>query len=320
MSRERSGFLLCALAAAGFGAMAIFGKLAYGAGAGVLELLAVRFVIATAVLAALAHHRGATFPRGRALAAGLALGALAYALEAGLFFGAFSRMDASVAELVLYAYPGLVVLGAVLLGRERATRRKLGALALGTAGVALVLLAGHGAHADALGALLALGAALGYTIYILTADTVSRRVEALPLATLVCTGAAVSFTLAGALSGSLSFDWAPEGVLWVVALAVVSTVVPIAAFLAGMERIGPGRASILSTLEPPVTLTLAFLVFGETLTPGQVAGAALVLAAVVVLQARGLRSPRRVAAAVPTRPAPAGQVREVAPVRQRVGV
>src|SRR3954451_2029255 len=105
MSRERSGFLLCALAAAGFGAMAIFGKLAYGAGAGVLELLAVRFVIATAVLGALAHHRGATFPRGRALAAGLALGALAYAIEAGLFFGAFSRMDASVAGVVLFAHP-----------------------------------------------------------------------------------------------------------------------------------------------------------------------------------------------------------------------
>jgi drug/metabolite transporter (DMT)-like permease len=73
VSRERSGLLLCALAAAGFGAMAIFGKLAYGAGAGVLELLAVRFVIAAGVLGALARHRGATFPRGRALAAGLAL-------------------------------------------------------------------------------------------------------------------------------------------------------------------------------------------------------------------------------------------------------
>src|SRR4051812_46801066 len=320
MSRERSGLLLCALAAAGFGAMAIFGKLAYGAGAGVLELLAVRFVIAAGVLGALARHRGAAFPRGGALAAGFALGAVAYAAEAGLFFASFERMDASVAELVLYAYPGLVVLGAALLGRERVTARKLGALALGTAGVALVLLAGHGANADALGALLALGAALGYTIYILTADTVSRGVEALPLATLICAGAAVSFTLAGAITASLSFGWAPEGVLWVGALAIVSTVVPIAAFLAGMERIGPGRASILSTLEPPITLVLAFLVFGETLTAGQVGGAVLVLAAVVVLQARGLRSPRRVLAALPSRPAPAGEVREVAPVGERVGV
>src|SRR3954470_5984063 len=103
MSRERSGFLLCALAAAGFGAMAIFGKLAYRAGARVLELLAVRFVIATGVLGALAHHRGATFPRGRALAAGLALGALAYAIEAGALFGAVSRLDAALGGVVLLA-------------------------------------------------------------------------------------------------------------------------------------------------------------------------------------------------------------------------
>ena len=322
MRRERQGFLLCALASAGFGAMAILAKLAYDAGVGAVELLAIRFAIAAAVLGLLARHRDGVRPHGRPLLAGLALGGVLYATEAGLFFASLKRLDASVAELLLYAYPGLVVLGAIALRRERASRRRFLALALGTGGVALVLLGGRSASIEPVGAALALGAAVSYAVYILAADTVSRRVAPLVLATLVCCGAALTFTVAGLATGSIDLAFGWQGWLAVVALALVCTVLPISTFLAGMERIGPGRASIVSTLEPAVTLFLAWLVFSERLAPGQLLGALLVLTAVLVLQARGLRSRRRADPAAPSapRPAPAGEVGEVAPVGAGVGV
>ena len=56
---DRMGPLLCLLSAAGFGAMAIFGKLAYAAGVEVEELLLVRFALAAAVLLAVAAATGA---------------------------------------------------------------------------------------------------------------------------------------------------------------------------------------------------------------------------------------------------------------------
>jgi drug/metabolite transporter (DMT)-like permease len=56
-------------------------------------------------------------------------------------------------------------------------------------------------------------------------------------------------------------------------------------FFAGLARVGPTTASILATVEPVVTVLLAFLVFGETLGAVQLAGGALVLTAVVVLSA-----------------------------------
>jgi drug/metabolite transporter (DMT)-like permease len=297
-SREREGALLCALAAAGYGAMAVLAKLAYADGVGVVELLALRFGLAAVLLGVLARRRApaAGAPR-RALAAGLGLGAVAYAAEAGLFFAALTRMSASMAELLLYAYPAIVVAGAIALGRERARRRTLAALALAVLGVALVLLGAGGARLDALGAALALAAAAGYAAYILAADTVGRALHPLRLAALVCTGAAASFTLAGAAGGALRLDFGATGWACVLGLALVSTVVPMAAFLAGMERIGPARASVLSTLEPPVTVLLAFLAFGEALGALQIVGGALVLGAVLVLQGRGLSS--RVRAASP---------------------
>jgi drug/metabolite transporter (DMT)-like permease len=68
--------------------------------------------------------------------------------------------------------------------------------------------------------------------------------------------------------------------------AVVSTVASISLFFAGLRRVGPTTASILATVEPLVTVLLAFLVFAETLGMVQLLGAALVLAAVPVLHAR----------------------------------
>ena len=52
---------------------------------------------------------------------------------------------------------------------------------------------------------------------------------------------------------------------------------PIAAFLGGVDRIGPSRATILGTIEPPLTIALSALVFGERLGPLQLLGAVLVV-------------------------------------------
>ena len=75
------------------------------------------------------------------------------------------------------------------------------------------------------------------------------------------------------------------GFAWLSALAVVSTVGAVALFFAGLRRLGPTAASILSTFEPVVTVVLAFVAFGESLGPAQLAGGALVLSAVLVVRA-----------------------------------
>jgi drug/metabolite transporter (DMT)-like permease len=306
VSRERQGILLCVAAAAGFGAMAVLAKLAYAAGAGVVDVLTIRFALAAAVLGALAPRRAR--PRRGALAAGLGLGAVVYAAEAGLFFAALTRMDAAPAELLLYVYPTLVVVGAIVLGREAASRRRLGALALASSGVVLVLLGGRAGAIEPGGAALAVAAAAGYAAYVLIADRV--RTDPRMLAALVCAGAAASFGAFGLVTGQLGLGFGLEAWGWIAAIALVSTVVPLAAFLAGMERIGPGRASILSTLEPPLTVALAWAALGESLAPLQLAGGGLVVAAVALIQLRGRLAFRSDdASAHPARPAAARPVR-----------
>lgn len=288
------GALLCILSAAGFGTMAIFGKLAYEQDVGVGDLLLVRFALATVILLAIARARGAL--RGlsrRAVLVALALGAVGYATQAGLFFSALDRMDASLLALILYTYPVFVCVAAVALGRERLSARRILGLVGATAGAALVLAGAASGSFDTLAAAMGFGAALAYTTYILVGDRIVSGISLLALAALVCTGATVTFALAAVVRGGPELGFGAAGWGWIAAIALVSTVFAILTFFAGLERVGPSAAAILSVFEPVVTVALAAVAFGESLAPIQFAGGALVLVAVVVMQwpARGAAQP-----------------------------
>jgi drug/metabolite transporter (DMT)-like permease len=294
-SDRRLGVALCVVSACGFGLMAIFAKEAYRAGLGVTSLLAARFVLAALVFWAIVAVHGGGRPPRRVVVACLALGAIGYSAQAGLFFTALRHIDASLTSLLLYTYPALVFCAAVALRRERFTPGKAGALVLASGGAALVLLGGGSGGLETTGVLLALGAAVTYTTYILAADVIVGRIDPFLLGALVATGAAATFLLAGATGGSLQFD--SGGWIWIVAIALLSTVLPIVTFMLGMARVGASTASIVSTVEPVVTVALAVALFGDALGPLQALGGVLVLAAVVALQSRGSSSVRRDVAA-----------------------
>ena len=284
MNREREGLLLCLLSAAGFAAMPIFARQAYATGIELTPLLALRFVMAAAMLWALVLLRRRPLGSPRGLALGAALGFGGYALQAGLYFGAIQRIDVGLASLLLYAYPSFVTLAAFALRRESPTRRKLGALALASSGVILVLAGGGTGSIDPLGAAMALACAGFYTVFILGSERASAQVPAVPFAASVATGAAVTFAIAALFTGGVHASG--EGVFWAAVIALVSTVIPIVLFTAGLARVGASTTAIASAVEPALTVALAWLVLGETLGPLQLAGGALVLSAVVLLQLR----------------------------------
>src|SRR5262245_31098532 len=132
---DHVGPALCLASAAFFGAMPIFGRFAYEAGVSPGALLLVRFILAAAMLTTLLLARpglrrvadlsarpGRSLSRGGTILLALGLGAAGYAAQAGLYFAALQRLDASLLSLILYTYPVLVTIAAVLLGRDRLTR------------------------------------------------------------------------------------------------------------------------------------------------------------------------------------------------------
>jgi len=300
---QRTGTILCLASGAAFGAMAIFGKLAYDEGTNVATLLVVRFALAAAVFWGIAAVTGAvrrlrTLGRRQVLV-GLALGACGYALQAGAYFAALERIDASLLALLLYTFPAMVACAAVVIGREHFDARRAVALGLASAGLVFVLAGAGPGEIDPLGAALALAAAVVYTAYILVSDRSVASMRPELLSALICTGASVPLVAGTILLGELRpADVSAAGWGWLASLTLVSTVAAISLFFAGLRRVGPTTTSILAMIEPVVTVGLAYLVFSETLSVLQLAGAALVLAAIPVLHVK--RARRRTA--VPATP------------------
>ena len=139
------------------------------------------------------------------------LGAVVYALDSALFFGALERTSAPLASLVHYAHLVLVVGVAAMIGRERLTRRRLLALAGIFGGVALV--GGAAVNPDLLGLGMALGAGAAYAVYILLSDRLLRDTDPLALAAYLTAGAATSFLVVGGALGSLGTVGGSSGLI-----------------------------------------------------------------------------------------------------------
>lgn len=218
-----------------------------------------------------------------AIITGLLMGAAGYAAQAGLYFGALTRVDASQVALVFCVYPLLVMVGAMLTRRDRPSVKRGVALVLALVGVALVLGGVSGGPFDAVGAVLAFGSAVVYSVYILVGDRVAST-DQLAFTALVCCGAFTTFAVWSAVQGAPDLGFTADGWLWLLLIALVSTVGAILLFFFGLAQVGPTVASLLSIIEPVVTVSGAALVFGESFSVQQGLGGLMVLGAVGIVQ------------------------------------
>ena len=287
MNNERRGLAECASSAAAFGSVGVLVALAQREHVGTTTLLASRYALGALALWLVLLALRRPLPGLRIGLAAVALGATTYAAASASYLAAIERMGAGPAGVVSYCYPVLVMAGAIMLGRERLSRRRTAALALAVSGVGLLVAGGGLGAVNAPGALLAFGSATIYTVYVLASAALRDRVEPLALSTLVATGAAGAFAAAHAVHGGAPIHTATAAFA-VLALALVPTAFAVSAFLSGLGRIGPSRASIASSVEPAVAVACGVLVLGERLLPIQFVGAGLVILAVLAIELRKL--------------------------------
>jgi len=280
------GILLVAVSAAAFGTLAIFGRYAYAAGMDVFSVLFLRFSLAAALMTILLAARREPLPRGVPLIQLVGMGAIGYVGQAFSYLTALKYASSGLVALLLYLYPAFVAVLSTLWLREHITRPKIVALGLALVGTALTVGPEEGQF---LGVLLAISAAAIYSVYIMVGTQVMKHVSAIQSSTVI-------FASAGLMSGLLMLGQGPHlpatGAGWAAigSIVLIATVLPVVTFLAGLERIGPTNAAMLSTLEPAVTVLLAAMLLGETLRPITLLGGSLILVAVLLLAHRELRA------------------------------
>ncbi|MBI3164108.1 MAG: DMT family transporter [Anaerolineales bacterium] len=277
--KRLTGILLIVISAASFGTLAIFGRYAYAEGMDTFTVLFLRFGLSASFMTLALFLRREPFPRGRVLAQLLGMGGIGYAGQSFLYMTAIKYASAGLVALLLYLYPFFVAVLSMVFLNEKLTRVKVIALILALCGAALTVGPVSG---QMLGALMAITAALVYSIYIIVGADVTRHVSAVQSSTVI-------FASAGLVYGALTFvngaNFPPSSAGWLTILGIVfiSTIIPVATFLMGLERVGPTNAAMLSTVEPVVTVLLAAWLFGDKLEPVVLIGGALILAAVILL-------------------------------------
>ncbi|MCA3014111.1 MAG: EamA family transporter [Myxococcaceae bacterium] len=274
---------LVALSGVCFGTLSVFNRQLAAAGLTVPQMLFLRFFGGALVLWGLAFARGEV----RRLSARRALGfcalGLLYVVEAWLYFESSQRIPIALTALLLYLFPSLVVLATWALERHRPGPGRLVALALATLGIGLAVGSPAG-QLDPLGVALGAGTAVVYTGYVLLGARVQPGTGAAYGSAALMSIAALGFFGASLAQGRTDFTAAATAWPAVLGLVFIGTVVPIPLLLFGMTRIGPARASIVSTLEP-ISAAGFGLLLGEALTVAQATGAGLVIAAVVLVAA-----------------------------------
>ena len=284
--RRLLGISLALISAASFGVMPVFAKVAYDDGAQPVAVLSVRFGLAAVVLLAVARARGEALPRGRLLVGLLLLGGIGYVGQSLCYFFALERISAGLTALLLYFYPALVVvLGAVLL-KDRPRPVAVLCVVLATVGTALTV--GPVGRGQVTGVLLGLTAALIYSLYVLASSKVSG-IGSFAMAATVMSAAAFSYGVL-ALATRPQYPTAPTAWLALGGVALFGTIIAVTAFFAALALLGASDTSVVSTVEPVVSIVVAGLVLGERLGPVQVAGGVVVLAAVAVLARVGPRT------------------------------
>ena len=284
LKQHHLGALLVLASAAGFATLAIFIKMAYAAGANLLTVLTIRFLLASLFLWIILKPLGIS-PQVTKKTAGqlFLMGTIGYGSMSFLFAAALQYLPASLAEMLLFTYPVIVSILSFVIGIESFSWLKGLALLICSGGLFLILGVSLG-NINQLGIFLGISGAIIYSCYILVSNRVLKDIHPLVATTYVCSAAALTFLAYAGTTNQLILTISLSGWLALLGIAIFGTIVGILCFFAGISKIGATNASIISTAEPIITVLLSAVVLGEQLSFLQICGGFLIIASILILQ------------------------------------
>ncbi|MEZ5926355.1 MAG: DMT family transporter [Hyphomicrobiaceae bacterium] len=281
-------FLFVLLWSTGF----IFSKIV-AAHAEPLTFLTIRFGLALLLIAGVAVATRATWPDRRAAAHATVAGALLHAGYLGPVFWAIAQgMSAGISALIVSMQPILTAFLAAWWLREQVRPRHWLGLALGIAGVALVLwprIAEGSADAQPSTVGAALLGLAGITLGSIYQKRFGGGHSLVSAGTFQFLGGTVVVALAALMLEQGRVEWTGELIFALGWSVLVLSLGAISLLMLMIRRGAIARVAAYFYLVPPTTALMAYAIFGETLVPLQFLG--MLLACLAVFLATGVPMP-----------------------------
>lgn len=281
------GVICVVISSIGFGLMPVLAKLAYELGGNTYNVLFYRFLFALIVLWIYNLITGKSMKvTKKQLKLLFVIGLMGYTTSLALFM-AYNYVPVGVATTIHFIYPAIVTAASYFLYKEKITPLKALALVLSFIGVFMIIGISSDVSLDIRGVMLAIVSAIIWGIYVLgVANPLLEGIDSSVLVFYISIFSCMSNGTAQALTGKLNLPIPGKALIMVVLLTLLSTVVPLVTFGIGIQVVGPGSASILSTLEPVTSLVVGYLVLSEGITGQMIVGTLLIIAAVILLSAQ----------------------------------
>lgn len=225
-----------------------------------------------------------------------AMGALGIGIFHVLWAQSVVLNPVAIATVLSYTAPAFVVLASWALWQQRPSRRQTAALILTLLGCVLVTKAYDVVQIrlNRLGIVVGLATGVTYASYTLFGKRALRRYGSWTVVTYAFGFGALTLLVIrpGATVALFSAPW--QAWAWILLLVCLSTITGFAAYTSGLHHMSAGSASIITTLEPALAATWAFIFLGEGLSPVQLAGGLLVIWGIVTLRRRRKQQPDKV--------------------------
>jgi drug/metabolite transporter (DMT)-like permease len=282
--KKIDGVIYTVASSAAFGVMPILAKIAYKGGTNAITVLFLRFFLAALVILPYIVITKKNFKiNKKQLVHIIFLGIIGYSATTYTLFLSYNYISVGLSTTLHFIYPVIVTVFAVVLYKEKLHSSKVLALGLSVLGIYL-LVGGGNVTLNFKGICLAIISGFFYAYYIVGAShSEISKIDIFVLTFYLASFAAISFFIMGKINGQLDFNMKSYSFLASSGIALVSTVLALTMFLKGMKIIGPSSASILSTLEPIVSIILGVIILKEQLSFTIVSGCVLILASVIIL-------------------------------------
>ncbi|MCZ4696133.1 hypothetical protein DWB61_15850 [Ancylomarina euxinus] len=178
-------------------------------------------------------------------------------------FLSYQYISSGLASTLHFVYPILTIALASLIYKEKFTVRKMTALFLSIIGIGLLSI-GSESDLNMIGIIWALVSGLLYAIYIIgMAHKELKKISPFSVAFWIFGMTTLLFFCKCILTDQINTNFTPSSLFYILNLSVWSTFLAVVLFYKGMKYIGPGKASLLSTLEPLTGVIVGILVFNE---------------------------------------------------------
>jgi drug/metabolite transporter (DMT)-like permease len=247
-----------------------------------------RVLLAVVVLFGIVTVNGYALPRGRDLLSLLALGALGNGLYQIFFIEGIARTRAGDAALLISAAPAFMAILGWLRGTEQTGVRGVTGIALSLVGMALVVFGNApgdaGGNATLVGNALILASCLCWSVYSVLLKPYTERIQGLPLHATTMLGGSIPLVLVS-LPTLARTQWSTVSTGGWLAVAYSGLIALSLAYLfwyRGVKMLGPTRSAMYANLQPLIALSVAWATLHETPHWLQLAGAAFILAGLVL--------------------------------------